>query len=1690
MKNIILLLLTFLTFNCFAQFSKTHYIPPLSNSIAQAPQGQFMYISCPSLTPVNFKIFQIGSNTISGIVSRDLPYKFDIGFGENTQLLISSTDVSSVKSNKGFIVEAEDLVYVTVRLTATTQNFQAGGLVSKGLAALGTQFRVGAFTNKNIPNTSNTHYTFATILATENNTLITFGDIKTGVSLLNNAAAGNTPSSIILDRGQSFAFAAQGPLDANRDGLIGASITSNKPIAVNCGSFAGTNGDANNLDLGFDQLVSVERTGKEYIFIRGSGVDVVERPLIVANENGTEVFLNGSTTPFITLNSGEYAALNGSQFSANGNLFVKTSKNVFAFQGIGGTSSQANQNMHFLPPLSCETPKVINNIPFINEVGNLTSFTGTVCLVTQTGASLNFIINGINYTSATLPQTLNGPFPVVGNPNYVTYTVQGLNGNISVISTKQIYLSYYGSSSAATYGGFYSGFIYKPELTFSRISTTVENCIPNVKLSVSALSSFDSFKWYLNNVEITGANTNVYTPVVPGLYKVVATITECGTTLESDQIPVSSCPEDFDNDNTNNNIDFDLDNDGISNCVESFGNIPVDLSNNAAGTMAVSTYANAFTGTQTSVGTQPAVAFQGSATGDFITETTIGKGNSISQKLMFTNPVSLSINYPLTASTSDLLNANGEFILEAPVNKTITLLNPTGQLLVDTNYDGIYESGITNFSSFQIRFRLNGTTSLAAGTGNFKFSSYLINSIIFTHRNLTDSSGNKATFNLTATCIPKDSDGDSIADQLDLDSDNDGITDNREFLGQNHATIPFVDANKNGMNDVYEALVNLDSDADIVPNYLDLDSDNDGIFDLTESNSNALDTNFNGIIDGNLADFGLNGLANSVETTNNSGILNYTVANSDADIFQNYIDLDSDGDNCFDVTEAGFTDSDNDNRLGGSPIAVNGSGVVISGTDGYTSLSTQNYVIGAPIIITTPVADQTSCDLQNPIFTIVTNTVSGYQWQLSTDGVNFNNITNSILYSGVTTASLQITVATLAMNGYKYRVVLNKTGNSCGLISNAATLNMLIRPVVNEVTIIQCDDNLDGLSDFNLTQKNNIISTNASNETFTYYLNQLAANNANPLFLIPNPLQYNNSNGNTVWARVTNNVTNCFNVAKINLIVSITAIPAGTFWSFSKCDDYLNAANDDYDGISTFNFSSITAAINVLLPNTATYSVSYYKNEADFLAETDLAGNSLAITNISNYRNLGYADFQKIWIRVESTLDNSCFGFAYINLTVEKVPVANPIAFARVCDNFTSDTIVNYNFDTSNVQNTILNGQTGVTVTYFDGNNNPLPSPLPNPFLTGSQTIRVRVTNNSTLDPAGACFDETLIQFTVNAQPIATPITFAPKCDAILDDNNVTASFDTSNVQATLLAGQVYSVKYYSESGFLLSTPLPNPFVTSTQKIRVVIENPINLACNAEIFIQFTVNALPDVELIDEAILCTGQNNVPVTIDAGLQSGLISNFTYKWFKDGVEIVPAEINYTLTVNAIGNYSVLVKSNATLCERTRKVEVLYSEKAKIDIVIVTDLTDNNTVTVSVLTGLGDYEYSLNNPNGPFQSSGVFQNVPSGFHEVYVNDKKGCGVISKTISVLGAPQFFTPNGDGFNDFWKIDGSSATFFKNSIVYIFDKFGKLLHQIPNGQNNGWDGNYNGNPMPADDYWFTLEVDNSRNIKGHFALKR
>lgn len=1680
----------FITLTAFAQFSKTHYIPPLSNAASMTIGQQYLYISTPSTTPVSFIIKEIGGNTINGTVSRDAPYLYDTTSGSANQFIVDESFANAVMNDKGYIIEASDMIYVTGRIDTADGN-QAGAVVSKGLAALGTQFRIGGFINTLQANYLDRYYTFVSILATENNTTVSFSDIAAGAVLTNNAGAGNTPPNITLNAGESFVMAVQGPTNANRDALIGALVSSDKPIAVNCGSIGGTNGEMSNMDLGFDQIVSAERTGKEYIFIKSTGLSNVERILLIAHQDATQIFLNGSSTASYTLNAGDYVALTGNDYNVNGNLYVTSDKNIFAYQSVGDNSrtDQANQELFFVPPLSCETPKEINNIPNIENIGSRT-FTGRVTITTKTGSPLTFIINGTNYTLATLPAgiSVTGPTAVIGNSNYECYVLTGLTGNISVFSTTELYLAAYGTDGAATFGGYYSGFTYRPEVVFQTVDITQSNCIPNVELNVNTVAGFDTYQWYFNGNPITGANASSYSPTQPGYYKVKATLSICSISLFSDEIPVSNCPTNMDNDLANDNYDLDNDNDGIINCTESYGNRDVNLFNTASGSISGGTYTNSFTGAVTTSTAATTLPFTGSADGSFVSSIPAGKGNFVKYTINFNQPISVGLEYVSTASAANLLNANAEFILNCDITKTITVLNPNNQLLIDTNYDGIYESGVTVYSSFEIRFRLNSTTPLAAGTGTFKFLTHLCSTISFTHKNLSDTLNNNSTFKLYAVCVPKDSDGDGVPDQEDYDSDNDSIPDYYEAQGIPFVTLSNTDANNDGIDDAFASgITPNDFDNDGVPNYLDLDTDNDGIYDLTESNSNAVDSNSNGVIDG--TNFGANGLNNALETTPDSGVINYAIGDTDADNIFNFMELDSDNDACNDVIEAGFLDSNLDGYLGTAvPPATNTSGVVTSGV-GYTTPNA-NYITSAPITITTQPTNVTVCELQTATFTVATSTtIDGYQWQLSTDGgTTWTNITNNATYSGATTATLTVANVSPAMTVYKYRVFLNRNGNSCGAYSDGlATLTTYALPVVTTpLTLKQCDDDTDAISVFNLTQANPLISANYANETFTYFTTFAAADTNDSSLQITNPIAFNTSNI-TVYVRVVN-ANGCYSVVTLNLIVSVTQIPATFHRTFTKCDDYIDAVNNNYDGIATFDFSSVNAAIAAYIPNT-NYTVTYYRNQADALSEIN------AIPDISNYRNTGYPNTQNIWVRVDSNVDNSCFGLgAYVTLVVERTPVINTVGannVIRACDD-DHDGI--FSFNTSTLSAAILQVQTNIDVTYYDDLGNLIPSINPL-VVNGTKTITVRLTNNPSNASDGPCFVEGTILFIVDAKPEAYAVTTnLIECDDETSNpllQNGTFPFNTSTIQNEILQGQTgMDVIYTLANGATYTNALPNPFETGTQDVVVSVVNPLNTNCVATTTLHFVVKPLPNIDLnldgSDDEIVCNNLPNLSVTLNAGVVNVPSSSYTYQWFLNNAAISGAT-HYTLTVTTAGTYTVEVTTTLG-CKLSRTIRVVASEMAEIKDVHIIDLSEVNSVEI-IAEGVGNYEYSLDDYNGPYQDSPIFTNVTMGFHTVYVRDINGCGIAYEYISVLGAPQFFTPNGDGYNDTWYIKGSSQTFHKGLIVQIFDRYGKFLKQI-SPLTGGWDGTYNGEMLPADDYWYVIKVDDGRIVKGHFSMKR
>jgi len=268
------------------------------------------------------------------------------------------------------------------------------------------------------------------------------------------------------------------------------------------------------------------------------------------------------------------------------------------------------------------------------------------------------------------------------------------------------------------------------------------------------------------------------------------------------------------------------------------------------------------------------------------------------------------------------------------------------------------------------------------------------------------------------------------------------------------------------------------------------------------------------------------------------------------------------------------------------------------------------------------------------------------------------------------------------------------------------------------------------------------------------------------------------------------------------------------------------------------------------------------------------------------------------------------------------------------------------------------------------------------------------------------------------------------------------------------------------------------------------------------------IKTWPSFDIDDQTVVCI--NPLPDNpIEIGTSNWNSGNdptiYNYSWSRsnlDGTDSATlSESNETIKVDKGGIYKVTVENPLTLCTRTKSIKVTESEIAKIslDDITIEDLKndDTNTVTIDTLNlGIGDYEFSLDDAFGPYQDEPKFESVKPGIHTLYIRDKNsyytydyGCGIAQIDISVIGYRKYFTPNGDGINETWKILGIRSDFNAKSNVYIFDRFGKLIKEL-DPLTEGWDGTYLGKPMPATDYWFRTFLEDGREFKGHFSLIR
>lgn len=255
-----------------------------------------------------------------------------------------------------------------------------------------------------------------------------------------------------------------------------------------------------------------------------------------------------------------------------------------------------------------------------------------------------------------------------------------------------------------------------------------------------------------------------------------------------------------------------------------------------------------------------------------------------------------------------------------------------------------------------------------------------------------------------------------------------------------------------------------------------------------------------------------------------------------------------------------------------------------------------------------------------------------------------------------------------------------------------------------------------------------------------------------------------------------------------------------------------------------------------------------------------------------------------------------------------------------------------------------------------------------------------------------------------------------------------------------------------------------------------------------------TVILNPITTLQDQISLCNTQ--LPKVLSAPDRAD-----GYRWYQINSDGTTDLISETEVIELFepGNYLYEIYDTAVLFERTiecssnSEFSVVIDEGPRITRALAIEKFDYLEITVEV-EGNNTYEYSLESAEGPFQNSNRFENMPPGSYIAFVRSKDGCGVsqrpVQQNIAVDDFPKFFTPNGDGINDFWQFKADSAAKRKQvGPISIFDRYGVFILQIAT-DSNGWDGTINGRPLPASEYWFEVFIDGERDFNGHFSLKR
>ncbi|WP_425075196.1 choice-of-anchor L domain-containing protein [Psychroserpens sp. S379A] len=437
------------------------------------------------------------------------------------------------------------------------------------------------------------------------------------------------------------------------------------------------------------------------------------------------------------------------------------------------------------------------------------------------------------------------------------------------------------------------------------------------------------------------------------------------------------------------------------------------------------------------------------------------------------------------------------------------------------------------------------------------------------------------------------------------------------------------------------------------------------------------------------------------------------------------------------------------------------------------------------------------------------------------------------------------------------------------------SINVIQVPEINAAPdLSDCDEDYDGIITFDLTQvETEVLDVRADDIEITYHetLEDVESNSG----IISNPNNYTNtSNPQTVYIKITNTLSNCYNVEPISLSVNLPPL-INEFQDYNIC---INSSNSfDLNEINTIIVSDSNDVI-----------FSYYESLSNAQSQANALG-----------ENYTYSTFNDtIFARVEYAT-TACFYIYPFQLIVNPLPVANQPLDLQICDDESNDGIETFNLFL--VNNSVLGNQdaNGFTVSYYNSETeaNFGENPIDYNYLgENGEIIYARIENNTT-----GCHDLTQFNLITNLHPsVPSSITH---CDT---DYDSMTSFDLTQAEAELfntvnsnnIISYFESIEDLQDDVNIISNPTNYTSLHSPQTIYIKVFNT-EANCYRFVPLELNVNLPPAINASDEFEVCA---NAIETVEL---SEINSSLLVQTSNVIVDYYATEIDATNQLNPLNN-----------------------------------------------------------------------------------------------------------------------------------------------------------------------------------------